>query len=57
MQPYIVNGVRELTRLNDRPTGDAMKEMKRVIKYVIDTVNKWLKITSQKKENIKNIAA
>ena len=49
MQPYIVNGVRELTRLNDGPTRNTMKEMKRVIKYVIDTGNKGLKMTSQKK--------
>ena len=32
-----------------------MKEMKHVIKYVIDTGNKGLKITPQKKENIMNI--
>ena len=32
-----------------------MKEMKRVIKYVIDTGNKGLKMTPQKKENIINI--
>ena len=51
----IKNAVRELTRLNDGPTGNAMKEMKHVIKYVIDTGNKGLKITQQKKENIMNI--
>ena len=48
-QPYIVNAVRELTRLNDGTTGNAMKEMKCVIKYVIDTGNKVLIITEQKK--------
>ena len=34
-----------------------MKEMKCVIKYVIDTVNKGLKMTPQKKENIMKIVA
>ena len=34
-----------------------MKEMKRVFKYVIDTGNKGLKMTQQKKENIMNISA
>ena len=48
-RPDIANTVRELTRLNDGPTGNEMKEMKRVIKYVIDTGNKGLKMTTQKK--------
>ena len=39
----------ELTRLNYGPTGNAMKEMKRVIKYVIDTGNKVFKMTPQKR--------
>ena len=50
-QPDIVNIVRELTRLNDGPTGNSMKEMKPVINYVIDTLNKGLKMIPQKKEN------
>ena len=56
-QPYIENSVRELTRLNDGLTGSEMKEMKRVIKYVIATGNKELKMIPQKKENITNIVA
>ena len=34
-----------------------MKEMKLVIKYVIDTGNKGLKMTPKNKENIMNIVA
>ena len=34
-----------------------MKEMKHVIKYVLDTGNKGLKMTPQKKENIMNIVS
>ena len=48
-RPYIANAVRELTRLNDGPTGNTMKEMKHIIKYVIDTGNKGLEMTPQKK--------
>ena len=51
-QPNIENTVRELTRLNDVPTGNATREIKRIIKYVIVTRNKGLKITPQKKEKI-----
>ena len=39
-RPDIENAVRELTRLNDGTKGNATKEMKRVIKYIIDTGNK-----------------
>ena len=46
-----------LTRFNDGTTGSAMKGMKSLIKYVIDTGNKELKMTPQKKENIMNIVA
>ena len=49
-QPNIANTVKELTRLNDVPTGNATREIKRIIKYVIVTRNKGLKITPQKKE-------
>ena len=45
MRPDIENEVRELTRLNDVPTGNAMKEIKLVIKYLIDTGNKGMKMT------------
>ena len=44
MRPDIANLVRELARLNDGTRGNAMKEMKRVIKYVIDTGNKGLQM-------------
>ena len=43
--PDIINEIRELTRLNDGPTGNAMKEMKHIIKYVIDMGNTVLKMT------------
>ena len=39
-QPDTANAVREITILDYGPTGNAMKEVKSVIKYVIDTVNK-----------------
>ena len=48
-RPGIENAVRALTILNYGPTGNPMKEMKCVIKYVIDTVNKGFKMTRQKK--------
>ena len=57
MQRDIANVVMELTRLNYAPTGNSMKEMKRLIKYVIDTGNKELEITPQKNKNITNIVA
>ena len=56
-RPDIANTVRDLTTLNDGPTGKPTKEMKHVIKYVIDTGNKGLKMTPQKKGNIMNIVA
>ena len=36
-RPDIANAVRELSKLNDCPTSAAFKELKRVIKYVLDT--------------------
>jgi len=36
-RPDIANAVRELSKLNDFPTSAALKELKRVIKYVLDT--------------------
>ena len=51
----ISNSMMGLTILNDGPTGNVMKEMKRVIKYVLDTGNKGLKMTPHKKENIRDI--
>ena len=51
----ISNSMMGLTILNDGPTGNVMKEMKRVIKYVLETGNKGLKMTPHKKENIRDI--
>jgi Reverse transcriptase (RNA-dependent DNA polymerase) len=44
-RPDIANAVRELTKLNDGPTASAMKELNRVIKYVLDTEDLGLKIS------------
>jgi len=40
----IANAVRELSKVMDNPTPGAMKELKRVIKYVIDTKEYGLKL-------------
>ena len=47
-QPDISNSVRGLTRLNDGPRVNAMKEMKHIIKNVVDIGNQGLKVTPQK---------
>ena len=44
-RPDIANAVRELTKLNDGPTASAMKELFRVIKYVLDTEHLGLKMS------------
>ena len=43
-RPDIANPVRELSKLNDCPTPIAVKEMFRVIKFVLDTPEKGLKM-------------
>ena len=43
-RPDIGNAVRELTKVLDKPTPAAFKEMKRVIKFVLDTANYGLRI-------------
>ena len=43
-RPNIANATRELSKLMDKPTPAAMKELKRVIKFVIDTKDYGLKI-------------
>jgi len=45
-RPDIANTTRELSKLMDKPTPAANKEMKRVLKYVIDTKDYGLKINS-----------
>ena len=42
-RPDIANATRELSKVMDKPTPAAMKELKRVMKYVIDTKNYGLK--------------
>ena len=42
-RPDICNAVRELTKVNGKATEDAMNEMKRIIKYIIDTKDIGLK--------------
>ena len=43
-RPDIANATRELSKVMDKPTPAAMKEMKRVIKYVLDTKDYGLKM-------------
>jgi uncharacterized protein YdaT len=47
-RPDIANAVRELSKVLDGPSPAAMKEMKRVIKYVLDTKHYGLKIEPEK---------
>ena len=47
-RPDIANAVRELTKVLDCPTLIAMKEMKRIIKFVLDTKTFGLKIHPRK---------
>jgi len=43
-RPDLSNGTRELSKVMDKATEGHMKELCRVIKYVIDTKNKCLKL-------------
>ena len=43
-KPDLSNAIRELSKVMDGATEQAMKEMMRIIKYVIDTKNVGLKI-------------
>jgi hypothetical protein len=43
-RPDIANAVRELSKVLDCPTPRAMKEMKRIIKHVLDTTELGLKL-------------
>ena len=40
LRPDIANVTRELSKVMDRPTPNAIKELKRVIKFVVDTQEK-----------------
>jgi hypothetical protein len=52
-RPGIANVVRELSKVKDGATMAAMKEMKRVIKFVIDTKHLGLKIEPRTPDNDK----
>ena len=56
-RPDIANAVRELSKLNDCPTEHGFKEMKRVIKYVLDTRNKGLKFKPEQSKDFFNMFA
>ena len=47
-RPDIANPVRELSKVLDRPNMAAMKELKRITKFVLDTADHGLKIEPQK---------
>jgi hypothetical protein len=47
-RPDIANAVRELSKMMDGPTPAAMKELKRVIKFVLDTQDYGLKLEPEK---------
>ena len=52
-RPDIANAVRELTKVLDKPTPAALKEMKRVMKFVLDTENYGLRIEPTSLDNEK----
>jgi len=52
-RPDIANAVRELTKVLDKPTPVALKEMKRVMKFVLDTENYGLRIEPTSLDNEK----
>ena len=52
-RPDIANAARELSKLMDKPTPAAMKELYRVIKYVLDTASYGLKMDPIKMDNDK----
>jgi len=49
-RPDIANSVRELSKVIDKPTMAGMKEMQRVIKYVLDTEDTGLSIKPMKEQ-------
>ena len=50
-RPDLANVTRELSKVMDNPTPNAMKELKRAVKYVIDTKDQGLKINPTKIES------
>ena len=52
-RPDIANAVRELSKVMDDPTIYAMKELNRIIKFVLDTSDYGLKIDPESNENEK----
>ena len=54
-QPDIANAIRELSKMLDCVTPSAIKELKRVIKYVLDTRELGLKIKPVKMGNNENV--
>jgi hypothetical protein len=52
-RPDIANAVRELSKMMDGPTPAAMKELKRVIKFVLDTQDYGLKLEPEKMKDNK----
>jgi hypothetical protein len=50
-RPDIANAVRELSKMMDGPSPAAMKELKRVIKFVLDTQDYGLKLEPDKMTN------
>ena len=52
-RPDIGNAVRELSKVLDNPTPAAFKEMKRVIKYVLDTKEYGLKLFPNQTKGLK----
>ena len=52
-RPDIANAVRELSKVMDDPTIYAMKELNRIIKFVLDTSDYGLKIDPEPNENEK----
>ena len=52
-RPDIANAVRELSKVLDGPNEAAVKELKRVIKFVLDTKNYGLIINPKKNHDFK----
>ena len=50
-RPDICNAVRELTKVNGKATKEAMDEMKRIIKFVLDTKDIGLKFEPKLNES------
>ena len=51
-RPDICNAIRELTKVNGKATKEAMDEMKRIMKFVLDTKDIGMKFEPKIKENM-----